>query len=56
VSDDVYGARTIKKRGRRTKAEMEALRGALYQIRRRERTSDSRNISDLVGGPRLDKL
>jgi hypothetical protein len=28
----VYGARTIKKRGRRTKAEMEALREALYEI------------------------
>lgn len=29
---EVYGARTIKKRGRRTKAEMEALRKALYEI------------------------
>jgi hypothetical protein len=29
---DVYGARTIKKRRRRTKAEMEALREALFEI------------------------
>jgi hypothetical protein len=29
---EVYGARTIKKRTRRTKAEMEALREALYEI------------------------
>ena len=29
---DVYGARTIKKRTRRTKAEMEALREALFNI------------------------
>lgn len=28
----VYGARTVNERGRRTKAEMEALREALYEI------------------------
>jgi hypothetical protein len=29
---DIYGARTLKKRKRRTKAEMEALRETLYEI------------------------
>jgi hypothetical protein len=50
---EVYGARTIKKRARRTKAEMEALREALYEIVAENAPATVRGVFYLASSARV---